>query len=52
MAEATFKFFFYLTILVSILTVIGLFLLLVKISLLFFPDLTIMGIHFSLGINT
>jgi hypothetical protein len=49
MAETTFKFFFFLAILVACLVVIGLFLLFIKIFLLFFPSLSIMGINFSLS---
>ena len=42
--ELAFKIIFYLAIVVLIITIAGLFLLLIKILLLFYPELNIMGI--------
>ncbi|OQA38662.1 MAG: hypothetical protein BWY51_00847 [Parcubacteria group bacterium ADurb.Bin316] len=45
--EGIFKTIFFLAIVVFIITVIGIFLLLVKILLLFTPEITIMGINMT-----
>ena len=42
--EGVFKTIFFLAIIIFIITVIGIFLLLIKILLLFTPELTIMGV--------
>lgn len=47
--EKGFKFVFGLAIFVAGLIVIGLFLLLLKVLLLFYPDIFIMGIHITAG---
>jgi len=43
--ERTFIFVFSLAVLLFCVVVIGIFLVLVKIALLFWPDIYIMGIH-------
>lgn len=46
--ELAFKIIFFLAIIVLIITIIGLFLLLVKILFIFFPEgITIMGIEMT-----
>lgn len=45
--EKTFKFVFGLAIFIACLVVIGLFLLLVKILLIFYPDIYLMGMHIT-----
>ncbi len=45
--EKTFKFLFFLAVIVAIITVIGLFLVTVKIILLFQPQVNLMGIMLS-----
>lgn len=45
--ETLFKAFFFMAIIVFILLVIGLFLVMIKILLLFYPEVRMMGILFS-----
>lgn len=45
--EGAFKFLFFLAVLVFCITVIGFFLLVVKIFLLFLPEVRIMGLVLS-----
>jgi hypothetical protein len=46
-AENVFKLFFALIVVVACLTVIGFFLLGIKVALLFSPQIQILGINFS-----
>lgn len=48
--ETFFKSTFYLAVFVCIFLVIGLFLLIIKITLLFTPEIHFLGIKFSQGI--
>jgi len=45
--EAAFKTLFFLAVIVFCVTIIGIFLLLIKILLLFVPQITIMGIDMT-----
>lgn len=45
--EKAFKIVFFIAVIVFCLVIIGLFLLAMKILLLFIPEITLMGINFS-----
>ncbi len=45
--ETAFKFIFFLAVLVFCITIIGLFLLIIKIILLFQPEINLMGLLIS-----
>ncbi len=46
-AEKLFKFLFFIGILLAIITTIGIFLLILKVVLLFVPELNLMGMTIS-----
>jgi hypothetical protein len=47
--ERLFKTLFYLALIIFCLLIIGVFLLIIKISLLFLAEINFFGIHFTLG---